>query len=342
RDELHTLLCVRKKHSGFRGSRSVCSRAPPPPVEPEQEPEPFASCCHLLEPAASNPRLPKCRVNMPVSSSTFIPTINAITSSHDLQWMLQPTVITAMSSPRPRLHPYDHHGPLSQTRPGVIRSVGDTRVRCKRDEQLTPEEEEKRRIRRERNKMAAAKCRSRRRELTDRLQGETEKLEEEKAGLQKEIETLQLEKDKLELVLVSHKPICQLAHEDQSQDCNSLALAGYRTPGAVVVKQEPLEDFYEQEVALSSHKVPPSVIKPTAFEGRALEMYCPDGNRFSVPVAETATLALRPANPSPMFTHHQLPEQDGSLPGPKARSTAHSQHSSHQDQAPNCHSLTLL
>lgn len=37
-------------------------------------------------------------------------------------------------------------------------------------EQLTPEEEEKKRIRRERNKMAAAKCRNRRRELTDTLQ----------------------------------------------------------------------------------------------------------------------------------------------------------------------------
>ncbi|EDL02869.1 FBJ osteosarcoma oncogene, isoform CRA_a, partial [Mus musculus] len=37
-------------------------------------------------------------------------------------------------------------------------------------EQLSPEEEEKRRIRRERNKMAAAKCRNRRRELTDTLQ----------------------------------------------------------------------------------------------------------------------------------------------------------------------------
>ncbi|KAG7278346.1 hypothetical protein CRUP_024591 [Coryphaenoides rupestris] len=35
---------------------------------------------------------------------------------------------------------------------------------------MTPEEEEKRRVRRERNKMAAAKCRNRRRELTDRLQ----------------------------------------------------------------------------------------------------------------------------------------------------------------------------
>lgn len=36
--------------------------------------------------------------------------------------------------------------------------------------QVTPEEEEKKRVRRERNKQAAAKCRNRRRELTDTLQ----------------------------------------------------------------------------------------------------------------------------------------------------------------------------
>lgn len=36
--------------------------------------------------------------------------------------------------------------------------------------QISPEEEEKRRVRRERNKQAAAKCRNRRRELTDTLQ----------------------------------------------------------------------------------------------------------------------------------------------------------------------------
>lgn len=36
--------------------------------------------------------------------------------------------------------------------------------------QMSPEEEERKRIRRERNKQAAAKCRNRRRELTDTLQ----------------------------------------------------------------------------------------------------------------------------------------------------------------------------
>ncbi|KAJ0044208.1 hypothetical protein NL108_008135, partial [Boleophthalmus pectinirostris] len=120
----------------------------------------------------------KYRVDMPGSNSAFIPTINAITTSQDLQWMVQPTVITSMSNPYSRSHPYSHHltngpgllGHNTLARPGVIRSIGDARRR-KRDEQLSPEEEEKRRVRRERNKLAAAKCRNRRRELTEMLQG---------------------------------------------------------------------------------------------------------------------------------------------------------------------------
>uniref|UniRef100_K7FE20 FosB proto-onco, AP-1 transcription factor subunit n=1 Tax=Pelodiscus sinensis TaxID=13735 RepID=K7FE20_PELSI len=83
--------------------------------------------------------------------------------------------------------------------------------------QLTPEEEEKRRVRRERNKLAAAKCRNRRRELTDRLQAETDQLEEEKAGLESEIAELQKEKDRLEFVLVAHKPSCKIPYEDMPE-----------------------------------------------------------------------------------------------------------------------------
>lgn len=45
----------------------------------------------------------KFRVDMPGSGSAFIPTINAITTSQDLQWMVQP-VITCQ--PLPRSHPY--------------------------------------------------------------------------------------------------------------------------------------------------------------------------------------------------------------------------------------------
>lgn len=81
---------------------------------------------------------------MPGSNSAFIPTINAITTSQDLQWMVQPTVITSMSNPYSRSHPYGHHltngpgllGHNALPRPGVIRSIGDARVRRKRDEQV--------------------------------------------------------------------------------------------------------------------------------------------------------------------------------------------------------------
>ncbi|KAG7267733.1 hypothetical protein CRUP_026081 [Coryphaenoides rupestris] len=148
----------------------------------------------------------KYRVDMPGSNSAFIPTINAITTSQDLQWMVQPTVITSMSNPYSRSHPYSHH--LSS---GTVGLLGHNTLARPG---LTPEEEEKRRVRRERNKLAAAKCRNRRRELTDMLQGETEKLEEEKADLQKEIETLQKEKEKLEFMLVAHNPVCKLPTDD--------------------------------------------------------------------------------------------------------------------------------
>lgn len=78
---------------------------------------------------------------------------------------------------------------------------------------------ERRRIRRERNKLAAAKCRNRRRELTDTLQNETDELEDEKSHLQKEIAELQKKKEKLELVLEAHRPICKI--EDSSSDSDS-------------------------------------------------------------------------------------------------------------------------
>lgn len=104
-------------------------------------------------------------------------------------------------------------------------------------------------MRRERNKMAAAKCRNRRRELTDTLQTvsishsflnlsvgcinntvfsntvmyehniklwhllpsqETDQLEDEKSALQTDIANLLKEKERLEFILAAHKPICKI------------------------------------------------------------------------------------------------------------------------------------
>lgn len=161
---------------------------------------------------------------------SFVPTVTAITTSQDLQWMVQPTLISSVAPGQSgtgtttmtqsvALDPYDMPGtsfssgsgftPPSSDTPGPLRQSRSRRRT--RDEtvseahvlawtvcihlgwdfipflvhmcmpckcwkyfhpffQLTPEEEEKRRVRRERNKLAAAKCRNRRRELTDRLQ----------------------------------------------------------------------------------------------------------------------------------------------------------------------------
>ncbi|XP_062996021.1 protein FosB isoform X2 [Elgaria multicarinata webbii] len=173
---------------------------------------------------------------------SFVPTVTAISTSQDLQWLVQPTLISSMAQsqpqpgqqmppqqqPPPTVDPYDLPG-TSYSTPGLGAyaagpSAGpvaaapppSTRARPRRtrEETLTPEEEEKRRVRRERNKLAAAKCRNRRRELTDRLQAETDQLEEEKAELESEIAELQKERERLEFVLVAHKPSCKIPYED--------------------------------------------------------------------------------------------------------------------------------
>ncbi|XP_069500793.1 protein FosB isoform X1 [Ambystoma mexicanum] len=172
---------------------------------------------------------------------SFVPTVTAITTSQDLQWLVQPTLISSMaqsqgppmSQPQAPIDIYDLPG-TSYSTPGMSTYTGSaetasaetstpsrptrTRTKRQREEALTPEEEEKRRVRRERNKMAAAKCRNRRKELTDRLQTETDLLEEEKAELEAEIAELQKEKERLEFVLVAHEPSCKIPYEEEPMD----------------------------------------------------------------------------------------------------------------------------
>ncbi|KAM9787668.1 protein c-Fos-like [Syngnathus typhle] len=146
----------------------------------------------------------------------FVPTVTAISSSPDFQWMVQPTIITSVS-PSPGCEPANEPKSSRQATPiRESRNKGKNAARKAKAEQLSPEEEEKKRIRRERNKMAAAKCRNRRRELTDTLQAETDKLEEEKASLETEIANLLKEKERLEIILATHKPVCQVSEDMES------------------------------------------------------------------------------------------------------------------------------
>ncbi|XP_034936439.1 transcription factor kayak isoform X2 [Chelonus insularis] len=75
---------------------------------------------------------------------------------------------------------------------------------------MTPEEEERRQARRERNKMAAARCRKRRMDHTNALLEETEGLEQKKQSLQDEIQQLQQAKEELEFILEAHRTVCRL------------------------------------------------------------------------------------------------------------------------------------
>nr|ADO27834.1 cyclic amp-dependent transcription factor atf-3 [Ictalurus furcatus] len=79
-------------------------------------------------------------------------------------------------------------------------------LRMKRE--LTVEEVDRRKRRRERNKIAAAKCRNKKKEKTDCLQKESEKLESLNAELRAQIEELKNQKQQLVYMLNLHRPTC--------------------------------------------------------------------------------------------------------------------------------------
>ncbi|XP_018550006.1 v-fos FBJ murine osteosarcoma viral oncogene homolog Ab [Lates calcarifer] len=187
-------------------SSSRCSTASPSGDNLGYYPSPAGSCSSMGSPQSQD------FTDLTASSASFIPTVTAISTSPDLQWMVQPLISSV--APSHRAHPYSSSPSPAYSRP-AMRSASKAHNSTKRGrvEQMTAEEEEKRRIRRERNKQAAAKCRNRRRELTDTLQAETDKLEDEKSSLQNDIANLLKEKERLEFILAAHQPICKIPSE---------------------------------------------------------------------------------------------------------------------------------
>ncbi|XP_062267556.1 protein c-Fos-like [Platichthys flesus] len=149
------------------------------------------------------------------ASDSFVPTVTAISTSPDLRWMVQPTVLTSVSPSSGRAKTKTHG---ANHRPSSGANKAKPSSRKGQREQPSKEEEERRKIRRERNKIAAAKCRNRRRELIDTLQAETDELEEERSTLQTEIADLLKEKERLEQVLASHQPSCKLPASDADEE----------------------------------------------------------------------------------------------------------------------------
>ncbi|XP_054257666.1 transcription factor kayak isoform X2 [Macrosteles quadrilineatus] len=93
-----------------------------------------------------------------------------------------------------------------------------------KDKNISPEEEERRQVRRERNKLAAARCRKRRLDHTNELLEETEGLEDKKNSLLQEIEQLKTEREDLEFILEAHKATCRLNRSDSPPDVKPFSL----------------------------------------------------------------------------------------------------------------------
>uniref|UniRef100_A0A2K6RZ66 FosB proto-onco, AP-1 transcription factor subunit n=1 Tax=Saimiri boliviensis boliviensis TaxID=39432 RepID=A0A2K6RZ66_SAIBB len=140
---------------------------------------------------------------------SFVPTVTAITTSQDLQWLVQPTLISSMAqsqgqplaSQPPVVDPYDMPG-TSYSTPGIsgYSSGGASGSGGPSTSGTTSGPGPAR----------PARARPRR----PREETETDQLEEEKAELESEIAELQKEKERLEFVLVAHKPGCKIPYEE--------------------------------------------------------------------------------------------------------------------------------
>merc|ERR1719266_1558481 len=90
-------------------------------------------------------------------------------------------------------------------------------------------------MRRERNKLAAARCRKRRVDQTETLQEEVNLWEGKKKALQEQIQQLQEEKNQLAFILEAHKSVCSRVSSESALDVKPTTTAEPR----VLVKAEP-------------------------------------------------------------------------------------------------------
>ncbi|XP_054845790.1 fos-related antigen 1 [Eublepharis macularius] len=269
------------------------------------------------------------------SGSGLVPNLNTVTTSHDLQWLVQPTLMGASPGIPPYPRPYRCSrdlAALAGIRPGVIRTTGPLFTpRRRHSDHLTPEEEERRRLRRERNKLAAAKCRNRRKELTDSLQAETDQLETEQSSLQKEIAELQKQKERLELVLETHRLACKIPEESSGDDSEG----GSQPAASALLPLQP-ESPPGPSVPRRAAPVPPCIhLPPTGIlEPEALH----------TPTL-IVTPSLTPFTPSLIFTYPTPGDPDtpsGSGFSQEPCSTAHRRSSSGDHSSDSLNSPTLL
>uniref|UniRef100_T1ISK3 BZIP domain-containing protein n=1 Tax=Strigamia maritima TaxID=126957 RepID=T1ISK3_STRMM len=130
--------------------------------------------------------------------------------------------------------------------------------RPNRDEKLSPEEEERRRVRRERNKLAAARCRKRRLDHTNLLINETDDLEERRQILQKEIGDLKNQKEQLEFVLQAHRCIYKNNNNNNKLNNNNMNNTNHMRESSPVSSPELVNTLKHPSRPTSLHLAPNS------------------------------------------------------------------------------------
>jgi hypothetical protein len=122
-----------------------------------------------------------------------------------------------------------------KSRPGV-KAVQD-------DSDLSPDEVERLRIRRERNKQAAARCRKLRMDTISTLEDEVRQLENKKHIHEDEIANLREEKMQLEYILSQHQAECKLFNQMSNfddHDASSAVVPATTMSLPMAVKSEPV------------------------------------------------------------------------------------------------------
>uniref|UniRef100_A0A665UQ88 Protein c-Fos n=1 Tax=Echeneis naucrates TaxID=173247 RepID=A0A665UQ88_ECHNA len=167
-------------------SSSRCSTASPSVDNLGYYPSPAGSYSSLGSPQSQD------FTDLTASSASFIPTVTAISTTPDLQWMVQPLVSSV--APSHRAHPYSPSP--AYTKPTMRSAVSKVHSSTKRGrvEQV----------------IIIQPCESL---LTLSKSTETDQLEDEKSNLQNDIANLLKEKERLEFILAAHQPICKIPSE---------------------------------------------------------------------------------------------------------------------------------
>ncbi|KAJ6654166.1 hypothetical protein lerEdw1_007263 [Lerista edwardsae] len=298
------------------------ARAPAPQAQHRPRFEGLPPPPPTLRPGAQQKYPPDPEAGSSSGSSSFVPNLNTITTSHDLQWMVQPMGASPGIPPYPR--PYRCPQYTAGVRQGVIRTTAPVLApRRRHSDHMSPEEEERRRLRRERNKLAAAKCRNRRKELTDTLQAETDQLEAEQSGLRKEVAELQKQKERLELVLEAHRPICKISGESSSGEEEGGGSRPAPQPQPPVKRESPPGPSVSRRAAA----VPPNISLPPSAPLDPEALHTP---------TLIATPSLTPFTPSLIFSYPAPGDPEapsGSGFPPEHCSSAHRRSSSGGDHS---------